>query len=1000
MSAPYKHLYLIDGSGYIFRAYFAIPPRSTSGGVPTNATFGFTNMLIKLLRDSDADGLAVIFDKGSRSFRNEIYGDYKAQRPDPPEDLVPQFAAIREATKAFNLPCVEMENYEADDLIATYAKQARAAGIEVTVVSSDKDLMQLVGDGVTLLDPMKDKWIDREGVAERFGVVPERVVDVQAIAGDSVDNVPGVAGIGEKIAIQLVQEFGDLDSLMSLDAGEIETRLAEVQVKADEIAGEPVKFGSAEQVGRVLFETLGLAKPKDRKDGETKAKTETVEDFASKGIEFARLVLRGRLLGRTKSSLLKKLIDDREMAYTSRRLVLLKDDVPLEEGLEGFGKRDPEPDILRGFLERYEFRSVLRRLAGQLGDEEAAAGAPPAPESAAADYELVRDPKSLQAWIAAANETGVVAVDTETTSLDAMRAELVGISLSTAPGKACYVPLAHKAPGAEGELAFGDGGEPLKDQIPRDQALALLKPLLEDPAVLKVGQNIKYDALIFANQGIAVGPIDDTMLLSYVIEGGLHGHGMDELATLHLGHETIKFSEVAGSGKSQVTFDKVPLEKALDYAAEDADITLRLHLLLKPRLVEARLATVYETLERPLVPVLTEMERTGIKADRDVLRRLSNDFATRIVELEGEIHELAGRAFTIGSPKQLGEILFDEMGLRGGKKGKSGAYSTGADVLEGLAAQGHDLPARVLDWRQLAKLKSTYSDALQEQIDPKTGRIHTSYSQAIASTGRLSSNDPNLQNIPVRTEEGRKIRHAFVPEEGMTLLSVDYSQIELRLAAHIAEVDALKEAFLDGQDIHAMTASQVFDVPLEGMDPMVRRRAKAINFGIIYGISAFGLAQNLGIPQGDAKAYIEAYFARFPGIKDYMAATKDACRETGFVTTLFGRKIHVPGIKDKNPARRSFSERAAINAPIQGTAADIIKRAMIRVPRALADKKLGARMLLQVHDELLFEVPRDQIEDTAAVVRSVMETACDPVLTLSVPLVADAGTGPSWAEAH
>jgi DNA polymerase-1 len=581
-----------------------------------------------------------------------------------------------------------------------------------------------------------------------------------------------------------------------------------------------------------------------------------------------------------------------------------------------------------------------------------------------------------------------------------MAVELVGVSLALRPGKACYIPLAHRAPGAEGELALGDAGALIEGQIPRDAALAALKPLLEDPGTLKIGQNIKYDMVIFARQGIQVAPVDDTMLLSYVLEGGLHGHGMDELAQLHLGHDTIKFSQVAGTGKAQVTFDKVPLDKALDYAAEDADITYRLHAVLKPQLLARRMVTVYETIERPLVPVLAAMEQVGIKLDRDALRRLSNDFAQRIAELEQEIHKLAGRPFTIGSPKQLGEILFDEMGLASVRKGKSGTRATGADVLEALAAQGHDLPARVLDWRQLAKLKSTYTDALQEQINPETGRVHTNLSQAVASTGRLSSNDPNLQNIPVRTEEGRKIRHAFVAEAGCKLLSVDYSQIELRLAAHIAEVEPLRQAFLDGQDIHAITASQVFGVPVEGMDPMIRRQAKAINFGIIYGISAFGLANNLGIPQGDAKAYIEAYFERYPGIRAYMDRMRKVCRDDGFVTTLFGRKVHFPMIKDKNPARRSFAERAAINAPIQGTAADIIKRAMIRVPPALERHQLGAKMLLQVHDELLFEVPDSEIEETTEVVREVMETACAPALELSVPLIADAGVAETWADAH
>ncbi len=922
--ASFKHLYLVDGSGYIFRAYFAIPPRNTSDGTPTNATFGFTNMLVKLLRDSDADAIAVIFDKSGKTFRNDIYPEYKAHRPEPPEDLIPQFAAIREATRAFNLPCIELQNYEADDLIATYARQAKEAGIDVTIVSSDKDLMQLVDGGIAMLDPMKDRKIGYDEVKEKFGVTPDKVVDVQALAGDSTDNVPGVPGIGVKTAAQLIEEYGDLESLLAR-AGEIK-------------------------------------QPKRR----------------------------------------EKLIENAELARISKQLVTLDQNAPVEVDLKDFGLKQPEPEDLRAFLERYEFRSLLRRLSDQLGGaEETATAVEAAPESAEeASYELVQDMAALERWVAAAQVRGVVAVDTETTSLDPLAAELVGISLSTAPGKACYIPLGHTGAGpSDGGLDL-EGSSEAPKQIPLKKAIAALKPLLEDPGVLKVGQNIKYDLLVFARQGISVAPIDDTMLLSYVVEGGLHGHGMDELAQLHLDYQTIKFKDVAGSGKNQVTFDKVPLDKALDYAAEDADITLRLYDVLKPRLVSDRLTTVYETIERPLVQVLAEMELTGIKVDRATLHRMSNDFAKRIDELQKQIYRLAGREFTIGSPKQLGEILFDEMSLPGGKKGKSGAYATGADILEGLAAQGHDLPARVLDWRQVSKLKSTYTDALQTQINEETGRVHTSYSQAVASTGRLSSNDPNLQNIPVRTEEGRKIRTAFVAENDHVLLSVDYSQIELRLTAHIAEVDALKQAFHEGQDIHAITASQVFGVPIEGMDPMTRRKAKAINFGIIYGISAFGLAQNLGIAQGEAKAYIDAYFERYPGIRDYMEAMKKEAREQGFVTTLFGRKIHVPGIKDKNPARRSFSERAAINAPIQGTAADIIKRAMIRVAPALEDAKLGARMLLQVHDELLLEVPKDEVEETSALVREVMENACVPAVELSVPLVADAGTGANWAEAH
>ncbi len=929
-SIPFKHIYLIDGSGYIFRAFFGIRPMTRPDGTPVNAVFGYTNMLIKLLNDHDSDGFAVIFDAGRESFRNEFYPEYKAQRPDAPEELIPQFALIREATRAFNLPSIEMKGYEADDLIATYAQQAKAAGVQVTIVSSDKDLMQLVEPGIALFDPMKNIPIGEEQVLEKFGVAPDRVIDVQALAGDSVDNVPGVPGIGIKTAAQLINEYGDLESLLS---------------RAEEIK-----------------------QPKRRQN----------------------------------------LIEHAELARVSRRLVELKRDVPVDDDLSGFDRIDPDGPVLRAFLEENGFRSIIARLGEMLGDDTAAVAEQDAGPTEA-QYELVQTADALKRWIAAANKLGSVTVDTETTGLNAHRAELVGVSLSCEAGKACYIPLGHRSAdsaatntdqGGLDLLAPQDKAEEAPEQIPLDEAIALLKPLLEDPGVLKIGQNIKYDMIILARYGIEMAPIDDTMLLSYVVEGGLHGHGMDDLAQLHLDYDTIKFKDVAGSGKSQVTFDKVPLDKALDYAAEDADITGRLHALLKPRLVTDQMTTVYETIERPLVPVLANMERTGIKVDRDVLRRMSNDFAQRLSELETQIHEMAGRSFTIGSPKQLGEILFDEMSLPGGKKGKSGAYATGADILESLAAQGHDLPARVLDWRQLAKLKSTYTDSLQEQINPETGRIHTSYAQAIASTGRLSSNDPNLQNIPIRTEEGRKIREAFVAEEGCKLLSVDYSQIELRLAAEIADIDSLRQAFLEGQDIHAITASQVFGVPVEGMDPMIRRQAKAINFGIIYGISAFGLANNLRIPQNDAKNYIAAYFERYPGIRAYMERAKEDCKKHGFVTTLFGRKIHIPAIGEKNPARKNFGERAAINAPIQGTAADVIKRAMIRVPHALTSAGLDSKMLLQVHDELLFEVPEAQIEETTAVVREVMENACSPVLKLSVPLVADAGVGDNWAEAH
>ena len=931
-----NHVYLVDGSGYIFRAFHALPPMNRADGTPTNAVYGFTNMLLRLMEDTKAEIIAVIFDAGRQSFRNEIYADYKAHRPPPPPELLPQFALIREATRACNVPAIELAGYEADDLIAAYAKAAAARGDIVTIVSSDKDLMQLVGGNITMLDPIKNRRIGEAEVREKFGVGPDKVVDVQALAGDSTDNVPGVPGIGIKTAAELINTYGDLEALLNR-AGEIK-------------------------------------QPKRR----------------------------------------EALIANAALARTSRELVRLRDDMDLPAPLEDFARRELVAEVLLPFLSHNQFRSTLARMEARLAmpasdalkATEAAAPPPvtlgesseplPAGLKGAHSYVLVQDIAGLDEWIASARRIGAVAFDTETTSQDAMLAELTGVSLALEPGVACYVPLAHK--GGDGDLL---GAETLlPGQIPMADALARLKPLLEDDSVLKIGQNIKYDMEVMARLGVTIAGYDDSMLISYVLGGGAHGHERDELSEVHLGHKTISLGEVAGTGKGKTSFDRVALEKARDYAAEDADVTLQLHRSLKPRLLAERLVTVYETIDRPLVPVVAAMEMAGIKADAGELRRLSNDFGQRLAELESQIHKLAGRPFNIGSPKQLGEVLFDELGLGTGKKGKTGAYATGADVLEELAAQGHDLPLRVLDWRQLSKLKSTYADALVTQIHPTTGRVHTSFALAATSTGRISSNDPNLQNIPVRTEEGRKIRGAFVAEPGHKLVSVDYSQIELRLAAHMAEVEPLKQAFREGIDIHALTASQVFGVPVEGMDPMIRRKAKAINFGIIYGISAFGLAAQLGIPQGEAKIYIDAYFEKYPGIRDYMTRTKESARRAGYVTTLFGRRGHVPGIADKNPARRSFMERAAINAPIQGTAADIIKRAMIRIPAALASAKLQARMLLQVHDELVFEVPIAEVEATGQVVRKVMEGAAMPALELSVPLVADIGVGDNWAQAH
>ena len=919
-SAAPRHVFLIDGSGFIFRAFHKLPALTRPDGTPVNAVLGFVNMLVKLLQETEADHLAVIFDAGRRTFRNDVFAEYKAHRPPPPDELVPQFSLIREAVRAFEVACVESDGWEADDLIATYARVAREAGAEVTIVSSDKDLMQLIRPGVVMFDPVNNRPIGPDEVQQKFCVAPDRVIDVQALAGDSIDNVPGVPGIGVKTAAQLIEEYGDLETLLA--------RAAEIR------------------------------QPKRR----------------------------------------EALLTHAAAARLSRELVRLRDDVPLPVPLSALSKRRPDGPRLTAFLQAQAFRSVITRLQsrGVLTTADSAAASPASaadgvPESKPAPvearYEAVQDEADLVRWIEAARRQGHVALDTETTSLDPMRGEIAGVSLALSPGQACYLPIGHCA---------GDVLQPAPRQIPCERAMALLKTLLEDDSVLKIGQNIKFDCHIFARYGIAVAPIDDTMLLSYVLEGGQHGHGLDELAILHLNHQSVKSRDVAGSGKTQITFDRVPLEQAVRYAAEDADVTLRLWEALRPRLMTERLVSVYELLERPLLPVLAAMERAGIRVDEATLRRLSGEFAAKLTLLEHDVYSLAGRPFNIGSPKQLGEILFDELGLGAGKKGKTGAYATGADVLEGLAAEGHPLPQKVLDWRQLAKLKSTYTDALLEQINPGTGRVHTNFQQAVAATGRLSSSDPNLQNIPIRSEEGRKIRRAFVAGPGCTLLSADYSQIELRLLAHVADIGALKEAFAAGLDIHAMTASQVFGVPIEGMDPMVRRKAKAINFGIIYGISPFGLARQLGISRGEAAAYIDAYFARYPGIRAYMDRTKELARRQGWVATLFGRRCWVRGINEKNPAARSFAERAAINAPIQGGAADIIKRAMILVPDALRRAGLSARMLLQVHDELLFEVPEAEVGETRSLVKALMET----VIGLNVPLVVDTGFGHSWDEAH
>ena len=920
------HLCLVDGSGFIFRAFFSMPPLTRSDGTPVNAVLGFCNMLYRLARDSDCDGLAVLFDTGQPTFRHEMYPAYKANRDAPPEELVPQFSIIRDATRAFGFPAIEQVGFEADDLIATYVRLAQARGWKVTIVSSDKDLMQLVGSGVDMLDPKTMSHIGPEQVFDKFGVAPDRVIDVQALAGDSTDNVPGVRGIGIKIAAQLISEYGDLDSLLS--------RATEVK------------------------------QPKRQ----------------------------------------QALLEQADLARLSRELVQLKEDVPVSELMDEFVLTPPDLDVLRPFLLTQEFKSLLMRVEGDLGAVSVTESTPNTSTPKTRSYELVQTVESLARWVSAATLAGRVAVDTETTSLDAMSAKLVGVSLSVEPGRACYIPLGHKVGDQfdQRPLDKTSQEETSSAQIPLKEALALLKPLLEDPYVLKIGQNLKYDMVVLARSPYPINmyPIDDTMIMSFVLDAGRSGHGMDALSQHHLDIKPIAYKTVVGTGKNQLTFDQVSLEAACEYAAEDADITLRLADFLRPRLVSEQMATVYQTIERPLASVLAEMEQNGVLVDRDTLIGLSEDFESRIDTLAIDIYKLAGREFTIGSPKQLGEVLFDEMGLEGGKKTKTGAYGTGAEVLEALAFQGHDLPGQVLEWRKLSKLKSTYADALIGQIDPSTGRVHTSYSMAGASTGRLSSTDPNLQNIPVRTEEGRKIRGAFVAAPNHHLLSADYSQIELRLLAHIADIDVLRDAFKRGEDIHALTASQVFDVSLDRVDPLIRRRAKAINFGIIYGQSAFGLANQLNIPQKAAKKYIESYFERYPGIGIYMENTKEFARSHGFVETIFGRRCHVTAIADKNPARRGYAERQAINAPIQGSAADIIKRAMIRMSPALVDAGLGAKMLLQVHDELLFEVPETELDRTIEVVSTVMERAALPARELRVPLTVDVGHGENWAVAH
>ncbi len=995
-------VFLVDASSFVFRAYFQSMNQdrkynARSDGLPTGAVRLFATKVLQFVEEGalgvKPTHLAMILDKSENSFRKELYPLYKAHRPPPPEDLVPQFPLMRAAIRAFGLHAIEQDRYEADDLIATYADEACGRGADVLIISADKDLMQLVRPCVAFYDPESgikgkpgyrperllthgdrfERWNvppDKVGDVTEYweGLPPEKIVDIQSLEGDTSDNVPGAPGIGRKTAAQLVSEYGDLDTLLAR-ASEIkqpkrrETLTDPEVIEKVRISKQLVQLVRDVKVEVPLDET-GLVRPDGRR---------LIAFF--KALEFTTITKKvGELYG----------VDP--------------------------AKVDPDPALAAGPKAPVAVPAATVAGGGD-GDLSTAAADPaaPSPQALAARtaerlrgatidrslYQCITTLPALDAFIAGAREAGVVALDTETNSLDAMAADLVGFSLAYAPDKACYVPLAHRA----GEAGLFDSGL-VEGQVPIRDALDRLKALAEDPGVLKVGQNLKYDLLVLSRHGMTIAPYDDTMLMSYALDAGRGSNGMDALSERHLGHVPISFDSVTGTGKARITFDRVPLDQATAYAAEDADVTLRLWQVLKPRLAAEAKTTVYETLERPLVDVLARMERRGILIDRQVLSRLSGDFAQVAARVEAEIQELAGEPLNPGSPKQLGDILFGKMGLPGGTKTKTGAWSTAAGVLEDLAEEGHALPRKIIDWRTVTKLKSTYTDALPTYINAETGRVHTSFALAATTTGRLSSSEPNIQNIPVRTEEGRKIRTAFIAPPGRKLVSADYSQIELRILAHIADIPQLRQAFADGIDIHAMTASEMFGVPVQGMDPLVRRRAKAINFGIIYGISAFGLANQLSIPREEAGAYIKKYFERFPGIRDYMDATKAFVRENGYVETIFGRRCHFPAIRSGNPSERAFVERQAINAPIQGSAADIIRRAMVRMDAALEAAGLDALMLLQVHDELVFEVPDDQVDRTLPVVKRVMEDATEPALQLKVPLAVDARAAVNWEEAH
>jgi len=984
------HIFLVDGSSYIFRAYHALPPLNRkSDGLQVNAVLGFCNMLWKLLRDMKPEErpthLAVVFDKSEHTFRNEFYPAYKAHRPDAPDDLVPQFKYIREAVRAFDIPCLEQAGFEADDLIATYAREACEAGATTTIVSSDKDLMQLIGDTVVMYDTMKDRRIGRAEVIERFGVPPEKVIDVQSLIGDSTDNVPGVPGIGVKTAAQLISEYGDLDTLLER-AGEI---------KQEKRRQSLIEFAEQARISRRLV-TLDPSVPLETPLAALVVHEPDYRRLIAflKAMEFTTLTRRVA----DASGLDPSKVDADPRLRAESLFTPVEEEHAAEPGgaaLEARQARFPRPaapaDLSPPGRGKKEF--VARPQALAAARAEAARNT----KVDRSQYETVRSLERLKTWIERAAATGLAAIRVETTSLDPMQGELVGIALAVQPNEVCYVPLTHRQAGGEGALFRPD---PLPDQIPLEAALDVLRTLLEDPSVLKIGYDLKFAWLVLALLDIEITPADDVLLLSYVLDAGKGSHEMDRLAERWLEYRAIRYDDVTGTGKARLSFDCVGIDQAAECAAEHADIALRLWQVLKLRLPAEGVGRVYETLERPLLPVLARMERRGISIDRDVLSRLSGEFAQKAAGLEAEIRSIAGEDFNPGSPKQLGDVLFGKMGLPGGKKTKTGAWSTSASVLEELAEEGHELPQKILGWREVSKLKSTYTDALPGFVNPRTHRVHTSFALASTSTGRLASFDPNLQNIPIRTEEGRRIRRAFIADEGFKLVSADYSQIELRLLAEIAEIPALRKAFRDELDIHAMTASEMFGVPIKGMPAEVRRRAKAINFGIIYGISAFGLANQLGIGREEAGAYIRKYFERFPGIRDYMEETKAFCRKHGYVLTLFGRKCHYPEIAASNASVRAFNERAAVNARLQGSAADIIRRAMIRMDPALAKAKLSAQMLLQVHDELVFEVPNAEVDRTLPVVIEVMAQAPHPAINLGVPLHVDARAAGNWDEAH